>query len=200
MSDISILEVDDQASAAKLENIHNKPNHHIVTLFYRDGCPPCDAMKPEWKKACDQFRQQYKCKNNDVSERTVIANVDDKGIQYLHKVFHKIEGTPTIMYMSNKNNKHVLREFRGKNGKNAKRTSVNFVKWLRSSFGDSVFTTVKNLNPIMNQNLNQNLNQKPNLNPNKIGGCWSWTKKRSQRRDKQTRRRRRFRNEETKSK
>ena len=102
--------------------------------------------------------------------------------------------------MSNKNNKHVLREFRGKNGKNAKRTSVNFVKWLRSSFGDSVFTTVKNLNPIMNQNLNQNLNQKPNLNPNKIGGCWSWTKKRSQRRDKQTRRRRRFRNEETKSK
>jgi len=185
MSDISILEVGDQASAAKLENIHNKPNHHIVTLFYRDGCPPCDAMKPEWKKACDQFRQQYKCKNNDVSERTVIANVDDKGIQYLHKVFHKIEGTPTIMYMSNNNNKHVLREFRGKNGKNAKRTSVNFVKWLRSSFGDSVFTTVKNLN--------QNLNQKPN----QIGGCWSWnttTKKRSQHRGNQTRRRRRFRN------
>ena len=159
MSDISILQVDDEASAAKLENIHNKPNHHIVTLFYRDGCPPCDAMKPEWKKACEQFQQHYQCKNNDVSERTVIANIDDKGIQYLNKVFHKIEGTPTIMYMSNKNNKRVLREYRGKN---AKRTSRHLLKWLRSSLNESIFA------PKGNTNNNQN-NQK-----NQIGGCWLW--------------------------
>jgi hypothetical protein len=107
-------------------------------------------MKPEWKKACEQFRQQYKCKNNDVSERTVIANVDDKGIQYLHKVFHKIEGTPTIMYMSNKNNKHVMREY---SGKNAKRTSAHFLKWLHSSLGESVFSP--NLNMKTNKNTNQ---------------------------------------------
>lgn len=150
MGDISIMQVDDEASAAKLENIHNKPNHHIVTLFYRDGCPPCDAMKPEWKKACEQFRQQYKCKDNDASERTVIANVDDNGIQYLNKVFHKIEGTPTIVYMSNKNNKRILREYRGKN---AKRTSAHFLKWLRSSLGESVFS------PNMNMNTNKNTNQ-----------------------------------------
>lgn len=152
MGDISIMQVDDEASAAKLENIHNKPNHHIVTLFYRDGCPPCDAMKPEWKKACEQFRQQYKCKDNDASERTVIANVDDKGIQYLNKVFHKIEGTPTIMYMSNKNNNRVLREY---SGKNAKRTSAHFLKWLRSSLGESVFSPNMNMNMNTNKNTNQ---------------------------------------------
>jgi thiol-disulfide isomerase/thioredoxin len=150
MGDISILQVDDEASAAKLENIHNKPNHHIVTLFYRDGCPPCDAMKPEWKKACEQFRQQYKCKDNDANERTVIANVDDKGIQYLNKVFHKIEGTPTIMYMSNKNNKRVLREYRGKN---AKRTSAHLLKWIRSSLSESIFEPAGNTN---NANINKN--------------------------------------------
>lgn len=148
MGDISIMQVDDEASAAKLEDIHNKPNHHIVTLFYRDGCPPCDAMKPEWKKACERFRRQYKCRDADASERTVIANVDDKGIQYLNKVFHKIEGTPTIMYMSNKNNKHVMREY---SGKNAKRTSAHFLKWLRASLGESVFA--------------------PKV---QTGGCWSW--------------------------
>jgi thiol-disulfide isomerase/thioredoxin len=155
MGDISILQVDDEASAAKLENIHNKPNHHIVTLFYRDGCPPCDAMKPEWKKACDQFRQQYKCKDNDANERTVIANVDDKGIQYLNKVFHKIEGTPTIMYMSNKNNKRVLREYRGKK---AKRTSRHFLKWIRSSLSDSVIAPIIKMNNSSNNNNNNNNN------------------------------------------
>jgi len=167
MSDISILHVGDESSAAKLESIHDKPNHHIVTLFYRDGCPPCDAMKPEWKKACEQFRQQYKCKNNDVSERTVIANVDDKGIQYLHKVFHKIEGTPTIMYMSNKNNKRILREYRGKN---AKRTSAHLLKWLRSSLNESIFAPKANMNNMNNMN---NMIDKKQM---QTGGCWSWFK------------------------
>ena len=120
---VTLLNVTDKSSSDKLEKVRARKNHHIVTLYYRDGCPPCDRMKPEWKKACEQFKKMYKCKSEDARERTVIASVDDKGIKHLNNVFHDIQGTPTLLYMSD-NKVHTYNE---------DRTADNMLKWLESS-------------------------------------------------------------------
>jgi thiol-disulfide isomerase/thioredoxin len=126
---VTVLNVSNKSTSDKLEKIRAHKNHHIITLFYRDGCPPCDKMKPEWKQACEMFKQKYACKDKNAKERTVIANVDDKGIEYLDKVFHKIEGTPTILYMSDNN----IREYN-----ESDRTAPTFLKWFEDVLKDEI--------------------------------------------------------------
>jgi hypothetical protein len=146
---VTVLDVTDKASSEQLEKIHARKNHHIVTLYYRDGCPPCDRMKPDWKKACEQFKRLYRCKNEDARERTVIASVDDNGIKYLNKVFHAIEGTPTLLYTSD----NKVSNYNGQS-----RSAKHLLQWLHSSLKNEI-------EPI------------PRAEQNKVhgimmGGCW----------------------------
>ena len=126
---VTILNVINKSTSDKLEKIYARKNHHIIALFYRDGCPPCDKMKPEWKHACEMFKQKYACKDKNAQERTVIANINDKGIEYLDKVFHKIQGTPTILYMSDNN----IREY-----KENDRIASTFLKWFEETLKDEI--------------------------------------------------------------
>jgi thiol-disulfide isomerase/thioredoxin len=126
---VTILNVINKSTSDKLEKIHARKNYHIIALFYRDGCPPCDKMKPEWKHACEMFKQKYECKDKNAQERTVIANINDKGTEYLDKVFHKIQGTPTILYMSD----NKVREYNEND-----RTALTFLKWFEESLNDEI--------------------------------------------------------------
>lgn len=187
---VTMLNVTNKSTSDKLERIHARKNHHIITLFYRDGCPPCDKMKPEWKHACEMFKQKYACKDKNAKERTVIANVDDKGIEYLDKVFHKIQGTPTILYMSD----NTIREYNEND-----RTAHTFLKWFEESLKDEIVPV--NVNSIMNKSKSRsktsrsktirtktirtktnrsaisrnNISRNNTLNLN--GGCWSSSKR-----------------------
>ncbi len=126
---VKVIKVSDEATSKELEDVHARKNHHIITLYYRDGCPPCDKMKPEWIRACEMFKRKYKCKNKDASERTVIASVDDDGINYLKNVFHKIEGTPTMLYISD----GKVSEFNGE-----ERKAEQFLKWFEKSLESEI--------------------------------------------------------------
>jgi hypothetical protein len=126
---VTLLNVTDKASSDQLEKIHARKNHHIVTLYYRDGCPPCDRMKPEWKRACEQFKRLYRCKDEDARERTVIASVDDNGIKYLNNVFHNIQGTPTLLYTSD----NVVNEYNGQS-----RSAKHLLQWLHNSLKNQI--------------------------------------------------------------
>lgn len=150
---VRMLNVTDEATSKQLEDVHARKNHHIITLYYRDGCPPCDKMKPEWKRACEMFKRKYKCKYNDASERTVIANVDDNGIKYLKNVFHNIEGTPTMMYISDGN----MSEFNGE-----ERNAKNFLKWFEDSLKSEIVPTTTTIT---------------RHHRRLKGGCWTMKKK-----------------------
>ena len=168
---VSLLHVINKSTSDKLEKIRARKNHHIITLFYRDGCPPCDKMKPEWKKACETFKQKYACKDKNAKERTVIANVDDKGIEYLDKVFHKIEGTPTILYMSDNN----IREY-----KENDRTAPTFLKWFEETLKDEIVPA--NTNNMINKSkprsrsrtrMSRSSRSSSRSRKNINGGCWA---------------------------
>jgi thiol-disulfide isomerase/thioredoxin len=162
---VTILNVINKSTSDKLEKIYARKNHHIIALFYRDGCPPCDKMKPEWKHACEMFNQKYACKDKNAQERTVIANINDKGIEYLDKVFHKIQGTPTILYMSD-NKVHEYKE--------NDRTAHTFLKWFEETLKDEI-VPAENVHASYSNTSNSNSNSinkksKTRSRSKKIGG------------------------------
>jgi thiol-disulfide isomerase/thioredoxin len=169
---VTVLNVSNKSTSDKLEKIRAHKNHHIITLFYRDGCPPCDKMKPEWKQACEMFKQKYACKDKNAKERTVIANVDDKGIEYLDKVFHKIEGTPTILYMSDNN----IREYN-----ESDRTAPTFLKWFEETLKDEIVPA--NTNNTINKSKTRSRSRRSRSSSSRSrrsrsrknvnGGCWA---------------------------
>jgi thiol-disulfide isomerase/thioredoxin len=178
---VTILNVINKSTSDKLEKIHARKNHHIIALFYRDGCPPCDKMKPEWKHACEMFKQKYACNDKTTQERTVIANINDKGIEYLDKVFHKIEGTPTILYMSD-NNIHEYKE--------NDRTAHTFLKWFEETLKDEI---VPAENVHASYTSNSNSKSKRKSRSKKIGGKLRSSRSKRNKRSNTTARRRRRR-------
>ena len=164
---VTMLNVTNKSTSDKLEKIHAHKNHHIIALFYRDGCPPCDKMKPEWKHACEMFKQKYECKDKTAKECTVIANVNDKGIKYLDKVFHKIQGTPTILYISD-NKVHEYNE--------NDRTAPTFLKWFEETLKDEIVPNMINKSKTRSKSRSRrsrssrsSSRSRKNIN----GGCWT---------------------------
>lgn len=152
---VKMIHVSDKKTSRELENVRARKNHHIVTLYYRDGCPPCDKMKPEWKRACEMFKQKYQCKDKNAKERTVIAKVDDQGIKYLNNVFHNIQGTPTMLYISDNN----MSEYKGPD-----RDAENLLKWFEQSLKSEIV-------PVQHREKKRRSH----------GGCWDTKKMKSQR-------------------
>ena len=125
MYPIKITQVSSEHAARKLEQMRKKPNHHAIILYYRDGCPPCDKMKPAWDAACDKFGKRYKCKTSEI----MIANVDPTGFTFLEKMdskFHTINGTPSLKHSSSAG----VSEF------NENRDEEQFMAWLQKSLHD----------------------------------------------------------------
>ena len=124
---VTILKVDNAASAADLDRRYVLPDHHIVVLYHNTECPPCKLMMPAWTAACDKFKSEYdsKCKSNN--RKVVIANVDENGIQHLKKVYNdQKQGTPTVAHIHHDG---TVTKYEGNRSKNS------FLAWLNSTLG-----------------------------------------------------------------
>ena len=114
----------------------NEINHHVESgkdvfmLIYMEGCGPCNATRPEWKKLETALNHQYK--NN---KRLVIASVDSKVVGSL-KHAGDIIGFPTIIYVSHNGKK--LEPFESSSIKDKQRNVDCFMNWVESHVGNIV--------------------------------------------------------------
>ena len=114
----------------------NEINHHVESgkdvfmLIYMEGCGPCNATRPEWKKLETALNHQYK--NN---KRLVIASVDSKVVGSL-KHAGDIIGFPTIIYLSHNGKK--LEPFESSSIKDKQRNVDCFMNWVESHVGNIV--------------------------------------------------------------
>jgi thiol-disulfide isomerase/thioredoxin len=114
----------------------NEINHHVESgkdvfmLIYMEGCGPCNATRPEWKKLESALNHQYK--NN---KRLVIASVDSKIVGSL-KHAGDIIGFPTIIYVSHNGKK--LEPFESSSIKDKQRNVDCFMNWVESHVGNIV--------------------------------------------------------------
>jgi thiol-disulfide isomerase/thioredoxin len=111
-------------------NKHVESGKDVFMLIYMEGCGPCNATRPEWKKLEGALQHQYK-KNN----RLVIATIDSKVVSSL-KHAGDIIGFPTIIYLSQNGKK--LEPFEASSIKDKQRNVDCFVNWVESHVGNIV--------------------------------------------------------------
>jgi len=125
----------------------------IFVFFYLEGCGPCNATKPEWKKMENVLSSKYK--NND---HVILAEIDQSIMNDLHSIkMIQPRGFPSIHHITRKGKE--VNEYENDEKLTIKDRSVDsFVEWVETNL----------------------LNMKKNRNHKKQkGGKWSLKYKRS---------------------
>ena len=95
----------------------------IFILFYMEGCGPCNATKPEWKKLHNVFA-------NNNNHNIVIADVDQAVMKELKGLNIQPKGFPAIYHIS-KNGKLYL-DYEDAEISKKDRTIDSFVEWIEN--------------------------------------------------------------------
>lgn len=100
----------------------------IFVLFYMEGCGPCNATRPEWKKL-DNIKDK-------IHKDILIADIDNSLLEQLNEYpsIRNISGFPTMKFIKNKDE---MSDYTGG------RTVDDFVNWINSSLGSSSVATNK---------------------------------------------------------
>ena len=72
-----------------------KDGKHVFALIYMEGCGPCNATRPEWKKI------ENVLKSNMNDDDFLIVDIDKDVLDKVDKIGSEPKGFPTIRYISN---------------------------------------------------------------------------------------------------
>jgi thiol-disulfide isomerase/thioredoxin len=119
------LHIDPTTKNTKKFNKYVAQGKQIFVLFYLEGCGPCNATRPEWKKIQHIMDVKYKHNNN-----LVVADVDQELMQEIKYLTNQPKGFPTMIYISNKGK--VNENYEDCNISKKDRTVDSFVEWIES--------------------------------------------------------------------
>jgi thiol-disulfide isomerase/thioredoxin len=94
---MKILHIDPKTKNSKLFNEYVEKGKHVFVIFYLEGCGPCNATRPEWKKIENALKDKY-----GKNENIVIADVDQELLKEIKYLTTQPKGFPTIRYITNK--------------------------------------------------------------------------------------------------
>ena len=77
-----------------------KQGKNIFLLIYLEGCGPCIATRPEWKKIENVLKDKYG-KNDDL----VVIDVDQELLKKMTTLKEEPKGFPTMLYITDKGEK-----------------------------------------------------------------------------------------------
>ena len=98
------------------------PGKHVFLLIYLEGCGPCNATRPEWKKLENVMKTN---KNNNI----VVADINQEVASQI-KPTQMVTSFPTILYFTENGNKREVYEDSSISLKD--RTIDSFVEWIQS--------------------------------------------------------------------
>jgi hypothetical protein len=123
---MKILHIDPKTKNTKLFNEYVEKGKHIFVIFYLEGCGPCNATRPEWKKIEHVLKSKY-AKNENI----IIADVDQELLKEIKYLTTQPKGFPTIRYISNKGK--TSEDYEDcPDVKDKDRKIDSFVKWIDS--------------------------------------------------------------------
>jgi thiol-disulfide isomerase/thioredoxin len=105
------------------EIIKGDPNNKVFILFYMNGCGPCNATRPEWKKL-ENILKKYE---DDLT--IAVIDIDHTLSDKVHGLKNVPNSFPTMRYMTN-NNKTV-ENFEDSEIQDKNRTIDNFAEWIK---------------------------------------------------------------------
>ena len=98
---------------------------NVFMLIYMEGCGPCIATRPEWKKLENTLKKEISNSNE-----IVVVDIDRVLLGKVKKIKTQPNGFPTIRFISNKG--AISEDFEDSklSEENKKRTIDSFVKWI----------------------------------------------------------------------
>jgi len=118
-----IVNANNKKTAQLLNNLISNANH-VFILVYLNGCGPCNATRPEWKKMSDTLKNKYD-KNSDVA----ILDLDSEFMNDVEQIGN-VNSFPTIKYLNPKNK--IVEDYENSNISSKDRSSKSFVTWVES--------------------------------------------------------------------
>jgi thiol-disulfide isomerase/thioredoxin len=120
------LHIDSTSKNSSLLNKYIEEGKDVFVLVYLEGCGPCNATRPEWKKIKNVLEKKYK-NNNDI----VVSDVDQEVLDEIKGIKIKPVGFPTMFYMCKK--KDIHENYEDCSHIKVKDRSVDsFVNWIES--------------------------------------------------------------------
>jgi thiol-disulfide isomerase/thioredoxin len=110
---------------AELWNEFMEQGKKVFVLFYMEGCGPCNATRPEWKKLENVLGEKYQ-KKNDI----VIADVDQELLNKIKYVPNPPSGFPTMIYLAEKGK--ISEDYEDSSISIKDRTIDSLVEWIES--------------------------------------------------------------------
>jgi hypothetical protein len=97
----------------------------VFMLIYMEGCGPCNATRPEWKKLENTLKKDI-INSNDI----LIVEIDKDLLEKVKNIKTEPKGFPTIRFISNKGKISEDFEDCKLSEEYKKRTIDSFVKWI----------------------------------------------------------------------
>jgi thiol-disulfide isomerase/thioredoxin len=141
----------------------------VFILIFMEGCGPCNATRPEWKKMENVLNKDY-LNSNDV----IIASIDHQLAEGLKHLKSKPASFPTMRFITKSGEE--VENYEDSNIDNKDRTIDSFVEWVKLKSGD------KNISTSDKENyMPKKTHRKRHLGGTrrKRGGKWSLKYKRS---------------------
>ena len=106
-------------------NIFITSGKNVFILIYMEGCGPCNATRPEWKKLENTLKKEISNSNE-----ILVVDIDKDLLDKVKKINTQPKGFPTIRFISNKG--EISEDFEDSklSEENKKRTIDSFVKWI----------------------------------------------------------------------
>ena len=147
----------------KLTNLLNKymndKNKKIFVLFYMEGCGPCGATRPEWKKIKNVLNKKY-------DDNIVVVDIDQVLTNELKGLKSEPVAFPTIRFISDGGK--FQEDFEDSEVENKERSIDAFVDWIKLKAGQT-----------QNGGKKSKTRKNRRIRKNKKGGKWSLKYKRS---------------------
>ena len=121
---MKFLHIDPKTDNINLFDKYVSQGKHVFVLIYLEGCGPCIATRPEWKKIENVLKDKYKSNDN-----LVVIDVDQELLKKMTKLKEEPKGFPTILYITDKG--ETSEEY-DEEDRNQFRKVDSFVKWIDS--------------------------------------------------------------------
>ena len=96
----------------------------VFILIFMEGCGPCNATRPEWKKMGNVLNKDY-LNRDDI----IIASIDNQLAEGLKHLKSKPASFPTMRFITNSGEE--VENYEDSNISNKDRTIDSFVEWVK---------------------------------------------------------------------